>query len=102
MYVFAVLLPINFSLGRCVGLFFCFLEIQHSFMTFLPVILFCLFYSRIQAASHSRKERYFPKLGVLYWDLFPNSKGTGCIPKKAIKSLQVTVTFRGPKMLYIR
>ena len=31
------------------------------------VILFCLFYSRIQAASHSRKGLYFPNLG----DFFP-------------------------------
>ena len=41
IYLFAMLLPINFSLGRKVGLFFFFffLEIQHNFMTFLLSLL---------------------------------------------------------------
>ena len=32
-----------------------------------PVILFCLFYSRIQAASQSKIDLYFPNFG----DFFP-------------------------------
>ena len=52
-----------------------------------------LFYSQIQDASQSKKGLYFPNLGDFfptwgfYWDLFPNSKDIGCLPRKAIKSL---------------
>ena len=59
----------------------------------LPVILFCLFNSRIQAASQSKNGLYFQNFGYFYPNLrilfgfIPNSKGSGCIPKKAIKLL---------------
>ena len=54
-----------------------------GYLFWLPfsVILFCLFYSQIQAASFPIKKRpvfsqfwgFFPNLRI-YWDLFPNSK----------------------------
>ena len=52
------------------------------------VILFCLFYSRIQAAFQSKKGLYFPR--GFYWDLPVYSqiqKAQAVSQKKAIKSL---------------
>ena len=57
------------------------------------MILFCIFYSRIQAASQSKKGLYFSNFrdffptGGFYWDLFQIQKACRLYPKMAIKSL---------------
>ena len=50
----------------------------------MTVILFCLLYSRIQAASQSKKGLYFPNFRDFFFQFedFIYSKGTGYIPQK--------------------
>ena len=55
------------------------------------VILFCLFYSRIQAASQSKKGLYFPNFGEFFPNLqillgfIPNFKRQRLYPEKGNK-----------------
>ena len=54
---------------------------------------FAYFTAKFRLLPNPKKAWIFPILEIVfptwgfYWDLFPNSKGTGCIPKRAIKPL---------------
>ena len=49
---------------------------------------FAYFIAEYGLLPNPKRSIFFPTW-EFYWDLFPNSKGTGCIQKKALKSLLI-------------
>ena len=71
------------------------------------MILFCLFYSPIKAASHSQKACIFPILEIFsqpedFIGIYSRIQKalSGCIPKKAIKSLCWVTLNRGTVFIW--
>ena len=64
-----------------------------------PVILFCLFYNQIQAASQSKKGLYFPILEIFFPNLrillgfIPKFKRQRLYPQKGNKITDITHVF---------